>query len=106
MNAVNELQLIAKDSIAILADQARENIIKNKYLLENMNIFKQEINTIKNLIKNFWEKANQNKINYIIATKYKEQLFSLNARLKEEINKDLFKQKNLYKNSLNELSIV
>ena len=88
MNAVNELQLIAKDSIAILADQARENIIKNKYLLENMNIFKQEINTIKNLIKNFWEKANQNKINYIIATKYKEQLFSLNARLKEEINKD------------------
>ena len=105
MNAVNELQLIAKDSIAILADQARENIIKNKYLLENMNIFKQEINTIKNLIKNFWEKANQNKINYIIATKYKEQLFSLNARLKEEINKDLFKQKNLYKNSLNELSI-
>ena len=105
MNTINDLQQITKDSIAILADKARENIIKNKYLLEKINIFKNEIITVKNLINNFWLNSNQQKINNIIASKYKEQLSLFNSNLKEEINKGQQKLKLLHKNSLNELSI-
>ena len=105
MNTINDLQQITKDSIAILADKARENIIQNKYLLEKINIFKNEIITVKNLINNFWLNSNQQKINNIIASKYKEQLTLFNSNLKEEINKGQQKLKLLHKNSLNELSI-
>ena len=105
MNTINDLQQITKDSIAILADKARENIIKNKYLLEKINIFKNEIITVKNLINNFWLNSNQQKINNIIASKYKEQLSLFNSNLKEEINKGQQKLKLLHKNSLSELSI-
>ena len=105
MNTINDLQQITKDSIAILADKARENIIQNKYLLEKINIFKNEIITVKNLINNFWLNSNQQKINNIIASKYKEQLSLFNSNLKEEINKGQQKLKLLHKNSLSELSI-
>ena len=105
MNTINDLQQITKDSIAILADKARENIIQNKYLLEKINIFKNEIITVKNLINSFWLNSNQQKINNIIASKYKEQLSLFNSNLKEEINKGQQKLKLLQKNSLSELSI-
>ena len=105
MNTINDLQQITKDSIAILADKARENIIQNKYLLEKINIFKNEIITVKNLINSFWLNSNQQKINNIIASKYKEQLSLFNSNLKEEINKGQQKLKLLHKNSLSELSI-
>ena len=105
MNTINDLQQITKDSIAILADKARENIIQNKYLLEKINIFNNEIITVKNLINSFWLNSNQQKINNIIASKYKEQLSLFNSNLKEEINKGQQKLKLLHKNSLSELSI-
>ena len=100
MNTINDLQQITKDSIAILADKARENIIQNKYLLEKINIFKNEIITVKNLINSFWLNSNQPKIKNIIASKYKEQLALFNSNLKEEINKGQQKLKVLHKNSL------
>jgi hypothetical protein len=105
MSTINDLQQFTKDSIAILADKGRENIFQNKYLLENINIFKKEIITVKNLINYFWLNSNQKKINNIIATKYKEQLILFNSQIKEEINKDLQKLKLIHKNSLNELSL-
>ena len=105
MNTINDKQQFAKDSIAILANQAKTNIIKNQELLEKINIFKQEIKTVKNLITNFSINSNQKNINKVIAIKYKEELTLLNTRLKEGINKDLNKQKALHKNSMNELSI-
>ena len=105
MNTINDKQQFTKDSIAILASQAKTNIIKNQELLEKISIFKQEINRVKKLITNFSINSNQKNINKRIAIKYKEQLALLNSHLKEEINKDLKKQKTLYKNSANELSI-
>ena len=105
MNAVNEKQQYTKDSIAILANQAKTNIIKNQELLEKISIFKQEINEVKKLITNFSINSNQKNINKAIAIKYKEQLALLNSHLREGINKDLNKQKTLYKNSINELSM-
>jgi hypothetical protein len=60
---LNNRQQFTKDSIAILADKARENIIQNKYLSEKINIFKQEITTIKNLMNNFWKNSNKKNIN-------------------------------------------
>ena len=53
MNVFNEKQQFTKDSIAILANQAKTNIIKNQELLEKISIFKQEINEVKKLITNF-----------------------------------------------------
>ena len=105
MNTINDKQQFTKDSIAILASQAKTNIIKNQELLEKISIFKQEINRVKKLITNFSNNSNQKNINKKIAIKYKEQLALLNSHLKEEINKGLKKQKTLYKNSANELSI-
>ena len=105
MNTINDRQQFTKDSIAILADQARENINQNKYLLEKINIFKQQIIVVKNLITNFWINSNQKNNKNIIAKKYIEELTLLNSRLKEEIHKDLSKQNLLYKKSINELSI-
>ena len=105
MNTINDRQQFTKDSIAILADHARENINQNKYLLEKINIFKQQIIVVKNLITNFWINSNQKNNKNIIAKKYIEELTLLNSRLKEEIHKDLSKQNLLYKKSINELSI-
>ena len=105
MNTINDRQQFTKDSIAILADQARENINQNKYLLKKINIFKQQIIVVKNLITNFWINSNQKNNKNIIAKKYIEELTLLNSRLKEEIHKDLSKQNLLYKKSINELSI-
>ena len=65
MNAVNEKQQYTKDSIAILANQAKTNIIKNQELLEKISIFKQEINEVKKLITNFSINSNQKNINTI-----------------------------------------
>ena len=105
MNTINDKQQFTKDSIAILANQAKTNIIKNQELLEKISIFKQQINGVKKLITNFSINSYQKNINKVIAIKYKEQLSLLNSYLKEGINKDLNKQKALYKNSVNELSI-
>ena len=105
MNTINDKQQFTKDSIANLANKAKTNIIKNQELLEKISIFKQEINGVKKLITNFSINSNQKNINKLIGIKYKDQLALLNSHLKEEINKGLNKQKSLYKNSLNELSI-
>ena len=105
MDIINDKQQFAKDTIAILADKAKENIIQNKYLLEKIYIFKQQILEVKNLITDFSTNSNQKNINNKIATKYKEKLTLLNSHLKEEIDKVLSKQKIIHKNSINELSI-
>ena len=105
MNVINDNQQFTKDSIALLADQARENLVQNKFLLEKINIFKKEIITVKKLLTKFWENSNDKNKNNIIAKSYKDKLISLNTYLKEEINKDLNKQKILAQNSMNELSI-
>ena len=105
MDIINDKQQFAKDTIAILADKAKENIIQNKYLLEKIYIFKQQILEVKNLITEFSINSNQKNINNKIATKYKEKLTLLNSHLKGEIDKVLSKQKIIHKNSINELSI-
>ena len=105
MNPIIDKQQFTKDSISILAEKARENIIQNKYLLQKINIFKQEINIVKNLITDFSLNSNQKNINNIISSRYKEHLSLFNSNLREEINKNLNKQKTVYKNSSNELSV-
>ena len=101
---LNNRQQFTKDSIAILADKARENIIKNKYLSEKINIFKQEITTIKNLMNNFWKNSNKKNINDKILSKYIEHLEQLNSYLKDDFKKNLNKLQILQKNSKNEFS--
>ena len=88
---LNYKQQFSKDSIAIMADKARENIIQNKYLSEKLNIFKQQITTIKNLINNFWKNSNEKNISTKILSKYKEHLEVLKSYLKEDINKNSYK---------------
>ena len=99
---LNYKQQFSKDSIAILADKARENIIQNKYLSEKLNIFKQQITTIKNLINNFWKNSNEKNISTKILSKYKEHLEVLKSYLKEDINKNSYKLNVLQKKSLND----
>ena len=101
---LNYKQQFSKDSIAILADKARENIIQNKYLSEKLNIFKQQITTIKNLINNFWKNSNEKNISTKILSKYKEHLEVLKSYLKEDINKNSYKLNVLQKKSLNDYS--
>ena len=101
---LNNRQQFTKDSIAILADKARENIIQNKYLSEKINIFKQEITTIKNLMNNFWKNSNKKNINDKILSKYIEHLEQLNSYLKDDFKKNLNKLQILQKNSKNEFS--
>ena len=105
MNSIIDKQQFTKDSISILAEKAKENIIHNKYLLQKISIFKQEINIVKNLITNFSLNSNQKNISNIISSKYKEHLSLFNSNIREEINKNLNKQKTVYKNSSNELSV-
>ena len=101
---LNYKQQFSKDSIAILADKARENIIQNKYLSEKLNIFKQQITTIKNLINNFWKNSNEKNISTKILSKYKEHLEVLKSYLKEDISKNSYKLNVLQKKSLNDYS--
>ena len=101
---LNNRQQFTKDSIAILADKARENIIQNKYLSEKINIFKQEITTIKNLMNNFWKNSNKKNMNDNILSKYIEHLEQLNSYLKDDFKKNLNKLQILQKNSKNEFS--
>ena len=101
---LNYKQQFSKDSIAILADKARENIIQNKYLSEKLNIFKQQITTIKNLINNFWKNSNEKNISTKILSKYKEHLEVLKSYLKEDINKNSYKLNVIQKKSLNDYS--
>ena len=94
-----------KESITKLADEAKMHINNNKYLLEISEIFKQQISLVKNLITNYSLNSNQNisKSNDL-AMKYKNELLSLNTKLKEEINKNINKQENILKNINNDLS--
>ena len=99
MNSFNdERQLNPKESITKLADEARIQISQNKYLLEIINIFKQQVIIVKNLITNYSLNSNQQNNLHNLATKYKEQLFALNKKLKEEINKNKKKQENILNN--------
>ena len=84
-----------KDSIIRLADEAKTHINKNKYLLEMIGIFKQQISIVKNIITNYSLKFGQNKkIVYNLPFEYKNQLSSLNLKLKEDVNKNLKKKEN------------
>ena len=107
MNSFNdERQLNPKESITKLADEARIQISQNKYLLEIINIFKQQVIIVKNLITNYSLNSNQQNNLHNLATKYKEQLFALNKKLKEEINKNKKKQENILNNLSEDLSEV
>ena len=75
-----------KDSIKILACKARDNIIQNKYLIEKIKLFNQQISLVKNIISKS-----------ISLTTYKNLLSSLNSELKQEINKEKNKQKDIIK---------
>ena len=75
-----------KDSIKILACKARDNIIQNKYLIEKIKLFNQQISLVKNIISKS-----------ISLTTYKNFLSSLNSELKQEINKEKNKQKDIIK---------
>ena len=84
-----------KESIIRLADEAKKQINQNKYLLEITEIFKQQILMVKNIITNYSINSNQsNKSIYDLSLAYKENLSSLNSKLKEEINKNIKKQEN------------
>ena len=75
-----------QDSIKILACKARDNIIQNKYLIEKIKLFNQQISLVKNIISKS-----------ISLTTYKNFLSSLNSELKQEINKEKNKQKDIIK---------
>ena len=93
MNSINKEN--TKESITRLADEAKIHINQNKYLFDIIGIFKQQISVVKNLITNYSLNLNQNnKTIYNLAFEYKNQLSSLNSKLKEEINKLLKKQDN------------
>ena len=93
MNSISKEN--TKESITRLADEAKIHINQNKYLFDIIGIFKQQISVVKNLITNYSLNLNQNnKTIYNLAFEYKNQLSSLNSKLKEEINKLLKKQDN------------
>ena len=104
MNTINEKEQFTKYSLALLADKARTYIIQNKYLIEKIKAFKQEIILVKNSITNFSNSSDKNN-NNLIASKYNQQLSLLNNQLKEDINKILSKQNILYKNFIDDLNI-
>ena len=90
-----------KESITKLADEAKLNINRNKYLLEIIEIYKQQISIVKNLITNYSLNINKsNKSKYNLSFEYKNQLSLLNSKLKDEINK-IFKKKD---NNINYIS--
>ena len=106
MNLINELEEHnSKEEITRLADEARIHINQNKFLLEIIGIFKQQIKTVKNYITNYSLNSNQISNNNNLALKYKEQLFALKSKLKEEINKNNVKQETILNNIKQDLSL-
>ena len=98
-----------KESITRLADQAKVQINQNKYLMEIIEIFKQQISIVKNIITNYSLSATEkesNKSKYNLPLTYKKQLLLLNSKLKEEINKNLKKQENNINYILKDFSIL
>ena len=107
MNSINELeQQNSKELITKLADEAKIHLNQNKFLLEIIGIFKQQIKTVKNFITNYSLNSNQISNNSNLALKYKEQLSALNSKLREEINKNNKKQKNILNNITEDLSLA
>ena len=107
MNSINELeQQNSKELITKLADEAKIHLNQNKYLLEIIGIFKQQIKTVKNFITNYSLNSNQLSNNCNLALKYKEQLSVLNSKLREEINKNNKKQENILNNIRQDLSLA
>ena len=104
MNSINKKEN-TKESITRLADEAKQHINKNKYLIEIIEIFKQQISIVKNIIRNYSLNTKQNdKFKDNLPIKYREQLSSLNKRLKEEVNKNLTKHENSINYILKDLS--
>ena len=92
-------QQYTKESITILADEAKTQISQNKYLLEIIGIFNQQISLVKSLIKSCSSHTIQQKNgNNNPALNYKNHLSLLNAKLKEEINKNNKKYENMINN--------
>ena len=107
MNSINELeQQNSKELITKLADEAKIHLNHNKFLLEIIGIFKQQIKTVKNFITNYSLNSNQISNNSNLALKYKEQLSVLNSKLREEINKNNKKQKHILNNITEDLSLA
>ena len=107
MNSINDLeQQNSKELITKLADEAKIHLNQNKYLLEIIEIFKQQIKTVKNFITNYSLNSNQLSNNCNLALKYKEQLSVLNSKLREEINKNNKKQENILNNIRQDLSLA
>ena len=107
MNSINDLeQQNSKELITKLADEAKIHLNQNKYLLEIIGIFKQQIKTVKNFITNYSLNSNQLSNNCNLALKYKEQLSVLNSKLREEINKNNKKQENILNNIRQDLSLA
>lgn len=107
MNSINDLeQQNSKELITKLADEAKIHLNQNKYLLEIIGIFKQQIKTVKNFITNYSLNSNQLSNNCNLALKYKEQLSVLNSKLREEINKINKKQENILNNIRQDLSLA
>ena len=107
MNSINDLeQQNSKELITKLADEAKIHLNQNKYLLEIIGIFKQQIKTVKNFITNYSLNSNQLSNNCNLALKYKEQLSVLNSKLREEINKNNKKQENILNNISQDLSLA
>jgi len=107
MNSINDLeQQNSKELITKLADEAKIHLSQNKFLLEIIEIFKQQIKTVKNFITNYSLNSNQISNNSNLALKYKEQLSVLNSKLREEINKNNKKQENILNNINQDLSLA
>ena len=104
MNSINK-KGNTKESITRLADKAKQHINKNKYLIEIIEIFKQQISIVKNIIRNYSLNAKQDdKFKDNLPIKYREQLSSLKEKLKEEVNKNLTKHENSINYILKDLS--
>ena len=93
-----------KESIIILADEAKKKLNQNKYLLEIIEIFNQQISSVKNLITDYSLNTHQkHNSNNNTALLYKKQLSLLNSKLKEEINKTIIKQETMINKISNDL---
>ena len=105
MNSINTKEY-TKDSIILLADKAKFHIYQNKHLLEITDIFKQQISKVKNLITNYSLNSNLDANDSIdLALRYRNQLLSLNSKLKEEINANLKKREINFNNVSENLSM-
>ena len=103
MNSINTREY-TKDSIIIFANEAKLHINQNKNLLEIIEILKQQISKVKNLITNYSLNSNldiNDSIN--LALNYKNLLLELKSKLKEDIFKNLKKQEINYNNISQEL---